>query len=131
MTDNVILKKKLSTFRTKKGSLTKLTNEVLYEVLCGWEQWPGPIKDFYKSIGVSARQMASLIGKAKKLKREGAFPEEIFNEIMIQNSHEESQGLAQVIPMDATAPMEIKWEKGKTIRFYQVDHLVDFLKKVA
>jgi hypothetical protein len=28
-------------------------------------------------------------------------------------------------------PIEVSWDKGKTIRFSQVEQLVDFLKKVA
>ncbi len=123
--ETVVLKKKLSTFKTQKGSLTKVSDDVLFDVLCAWEQWTGPTKDFYKAIDVTSPQMATLIGKAKKLKREGYFPEEMFKEIQIDA---ENPGR----PLSNTsAPIEIHWEQGKVISFYQVDHLVDFLKKVA
>lgn len=43
-------------------------------ILSAWEQWTGPAKAFYPAIGVSQTGMASIIGKAKKLRREGHFP---------------------------------------------------------
>ena len=125
--ENIVLKKKLSTFKTPKGSLTKVSDEVLFDVLCAWEQWTGPSKNFYKSIDVTAPQMGTLIGKAKKLKREGHFPVELFTELKIASE----EGIHSTNAINDKAPIEIRWEKGKVISFYKVDHLVDFLKKVA
>ena len=125
--ETVVLKKKLSTFKTQKGSLTKVSDEVLFEVLCAWEKWTGPTKSFYKELEVTAPQMATLIGKAKKLKREGYFPAEMFTEIKVDADNSPGSSVATNGP----APMEIHWEQGKVISFHQVDHLVDFLKKVA
>ena len=57
---------------------------------CLWRFcWPGssgrgPTQDFYRAIGVSQKGMASIIGKAKKLRREGHFPAEEFKEIKIE-----------------------------------------------
>lgn len=121
--DNLILRKKLSTFRSEKGSLTQVAPDVLFEVLRAWESWTGSSKDFYRSIGVSQRQMAVLLGKAKKMCREGGFPAEDFKEIKI----EACQG--EVSP--SSAGIELSWEQGKVIRFTRVEQLVDFLKKVA
>ena len=119
--DNAVLKKKLSTFRSPKGSLKRVPPEVLYEVLRAWENWKGTSKEFYSSIGVSQTQMAGVLGKAKKLQREGAFPAEEFKEIAV--------GVA-----DGASPMvsaiEGMWEPGKVIRFPTVDSLLDFLKRV-
>ena len=125
--ENIVLKKKLSTFKTPKGSLTKVSDEVLFDVLCAWEQWTGPSKGFYRAIDVTAPQMGTLIGKAKKLKREGHFPEELFTELKIASK----DGIDIPESQNGNAPIEIRWEQGKVISFYQVDHLVDFLKKVA
>jgi hypothetical protein len=83
--DNTILKKKLSTFRSTAGKLIGVTPEVLFEVLRAWESWPGKSRDFYASIGVSYRQMAALLGKAKKMQRQGEFPAEEFKEINIES----------------------------------------------
>lgn len=121
--DNIILKKKLSTFRSEKGSLINVTAEVLLEVLKAWESWPGSSKDFYKSIGVSSKQMAVVIGKAKKMRREGQFPAEEFKEIKLDS-----------IVSNATAMVcgiELSLEQGKVVRFSQVEQLVEFLKKAA
>ena len=121
--DNTILKKKLSTFRSQKGNLMNVAPDVLCELLRSWEEWPGTTKDFYKSIGVSQRQMAVLVGKAKKLHREGGFPEGDFKEIKIEAS---AGGFS--LPCQG---IELSWDAGKVIRFAAVEQLVDFLKKVA
>lgn len=123
--DHVVLKKRLSTFRTEKGSITKVSDDVLIDVLNAWESWPGLAKDFYKEIGVSQRQMATIVGKAKKLKREGYFPGAEFKEIKVADSS---------VVTFANSPcngIEVAWDNGKVIRFPQVEMLVDFLKKVA
>lgn len=91
------------------------------EILLAWEEWKGPSQKFYHAIGVSAKGMASIIGKAKKLRREGHFPAEEFKEIKVT----EESGLK------GCDVIELNWEKGRLIRFGQVDQLVDFLKKVA
>ena len=64
--DNVTLKKKLSTYESDKGYLKGVSDDILYEVLIAWENWTGSSSDFYRSLGFSFRQMAGLIGKAKK-----------------------------------------------------------------
>jgi hypothetical protein len=92
------------------------------EILISWEQWKGPSKEFYRGIGVSQTGMASIIGKAKKLKREG-FPMGDFKEIKIEGS-----AGSEPVPCNG---IEVTWENGKLIRFLQVDQLIDFLKKVA
>lgn len=122
--DNTMLKKRLSTFRSEKGSLLNVPPEVLQEVLVAWETWPGTAKEFYSSIGASQTQMAGLMGKAKKLRREGHFPVEEFKEIKIDPASQ--SGFC-----GTGSGIELSWESGKVIRFSLVEQLVDFLKKVA
>jgi len=122
--DLEILSKRINTFRTKTGRLTKLSDELLYEILTAWEQWTGPLKGFYSTIGVTHRKLASVLGKAKKLKREGYFPESSFKEVALEqpldlNNHSSGQNI------------EVVWNTGHIIRFPGVDPLIDFLKKVA
>ena len=59
--DNVTLKKKLSTYVSDKGYLKGVNDDLLYEILVAWENWTGPSKEFYRSLGFSFRQMAALI----------------------------------------------------------------------
>jgi hypothetical protein len=121
--DNAILKKKLSTFRSQEGYLIGVTSDVLHEVLRSWEAWTGASKDFYKSIGVSQRQMAVLLGKAKKMAREGGFPAEEFKEVQLPD------GIG-----GAGSPcigIELQIDGGKIIRFPGVEPLIEFLKKSA
>jgi hypothetical protein len=122
--DNSILKKKLSTFRSQEGYLIGVTTDVLFEVLRAWEDWSGSTKDFYRSIGVSQRQMAVLLGKAKKMAREGGFPAEEFREVKVVEG-------GSMAGESAGCGIELSWEQGKVIRFRQVEQLVEFLKKVA
>jgi hypothetical protein len=123
--DNVTLKKKLSSFVSDKGYLINVTDEVYYELLKAWEAWPGPSKEFYRSLGYSSSKLAGLIGKAKKMQREGRFPENEFKEIKIDAA------TGQLMESGPCTGMEILWSNGKIIRFSQVDLLIDFLKKAA
>lgn len=123
--DLAILKKKISTYRTQGGHLTKVSDELAMEILYAWEQWTGPSNGFYLAIGVNAKKMASVIGKAKKLKRDGHFPAEDFKEIKLADSGV-SAGFG-----GGPCGIEISWDGGKVIRFSEVSQLVDFLKKVA
>ena len=119
-----ILKKRLSSYRTPKGRLTRVPDELLVDILLAWEQWTGPGTGFYSALGADHRKMAGLIGRAKKLRREGFFPEEAFKEIKVSDS-------VQPSALGPCQGIEISWDNGKLIRFNQVDQLVEFLKKSA
>jgi hypothetical protein len=123
--DLEVLKKKISTFRGDGGRVRITDESLLMEILLAWEQWTGLSKEFYRAIGVSQTGMASIIGKAKKLRREGHFPIEDFKEIKI----------GQVPPAGDYAgglcKIELNWEGKQVIRFAQVDQLIDFLKKAG
>jgi hypothetical protein len=121
--DNVVLKKKLSTFRTPKGKLTRVSDDVLLEVLQSWEQWPGTSTDMAKDLGLTMRQLVILVEKGKKLLRNGGYAMSDFKEIKVEALTATSGGLPCTI--------EIIWNNNQLIRFAQVDQLVDFLKKVA
>ncbi len=117
-----VLKKKISTFRGESGRVRITDDGLLLEILSEWEQWTGPADGFYKSIGVSSKGMGSIIGRAKKLRRDG-FPAQDFKEIRI------SEGAGG--PPGPCSGVEIVWDNSRLIRFQQVEQLVDFLKKVA
>lgn len=121
--DLEVLKKKISSYRTDGGHLKKVSDDILMEILSAWENWTGSSGGFYSAIGVNRYKMASIIGRAKKLKREGHFPVDEFKEIKIAT--------AESLPASPCQGIEIAWDNGKLIRFQQVEQLVDFLKKVA
>ena len=127
--DNITLRKKLSTYLSAKGQLRNIGEEVLYEVLRAWEEWPGSAKDFYKSIGFSYRQMAGVIGKAKKLKREGYFGSETFKEVVVDGESASSDAVSSS-SSDCNL-IELEWQPGKVIRFPRVKQLLEFLQKVG
>ena len=121
--DSITLQKKLSTYVSEKGQLRKVSDELLFEVLTAWENWQGTAKSFYQEIGFSQRQMAKIIGRAKKLKREGYFGDAGFKELQppqVASSHLASGALIEVTLGD-----------GKIIRFPHVDQLLEFMKKAS
>jgi hypothetical protein len=121
--DLEVLKKKISTFRGDGGRVRITDSGLLMEILLAWEEWAGPSNEFYRAIGVSQTGMASIIGRAKKLRREGHFPAEDFKEIKVSGS--------SASPLSPCQGIEVAWDNGKLLRFQQVDQLVDFLKKVS
>jgi hypothetical protein len=121
--DIEVLKKKISTFRGDGGRVRISDDHLLMEILQAWEQWTGAGNEFYRAIGVSQTGMASIIGKAKKLRREGYFPAEEFKEIKV-----EAPAGAGALPCSG---IELCWSEGRIIRFPQVDQLLEFLKKAA
>lgn len=120
--DNAILRKRLSTFKSSKGSLTRVSDDVLADVIRAWEQWTGKSMELARELGVDKYQLVFLIKKAKQLKREGTFPVDGFKEIKVEG--------AQLVGLSPCG-IELAWDNGKLIRFSQVEQLVDFLKKVA
>lgn len=124
--DNSILKKRISTFKTGKGNLTRVTDDLLFDVIRTWEAWVGTSTELSRDLGIGVKQLAFLVRKAKKLQREGKFPEAEFKEIKLSEGvNSETNGLPPC------SGIEVAWDNGKLIRFNQVEQLVDFLKKVA
>lgn len=115
-----VLKKRLSTFKSRTGKLSSVADDLIVDVLRAWESWTGTSKELYQELGVSKMQLAIIIKKGKKLVKEGMVSEGEFREVKVHTPAPAGQ-----------YPIVVKWEKGKVIRFSQVDHLVDFLKKVA
>jgi hypothetical protein len=119
--DNIVLKKRLSSFRTDKGRLTKISDDLLVDILRAWEAWTGTAKNFCASLGLKKDQLGPMIKKAKRLAKSGAYGTGEFKELKLDS----------LVAASSALPIEINWEKGRVIRFSQVDALVEFLKKVA
>ena len=124
--DLEILKKKLSTYRNAKDQVRNVPDELLLDVLSAWEHWTGSKQEFYRSIGVGYKGMASMMGKAKRMRREGRVPVSEFKEIT-----DAVLGGSSLPTGFVGTGIELSWEQGKVIRFPQVEQLIDFLKKVA
>ena len=111
--DLEILKKKISSFRTEGGLVKNVSDEVLMELLVAWEHWTGPAKGFASVIGMNRKSIPKLIGKAKKLKREGHFPIDDFKEVKVESPPSELTS----IHGGPCLGVEILWDGGKLIRF--------------
>ncbi len=122
--DMEILKKKLSSYRTPSGRLTSVPDELLMEILGAWEHWTGPATGFYAALGADHRKMASLIGRAKKLKREGHFAADEFKPVQVVDP-------SYVSGLNSGCGIELVWDGGRVIRFSQVEQLMAFLKAAA
>lgn len=127
--DLEVLKKKISTFKGEGGRIRITSDDLMMEILHAWEQWTGPAQGFYVGIGVSSNGMGSIIGRAKKLKREG-FPTPLdkFKEVKVESS---SSSIPSGFATGPCSGLELVWDNTKLIRFQEVDQLVDFLKKVS
>lgn len=125
--DLTVLSRKISSYRTPKGQIRNLPNELLAEILHAWEQWTGAPSAFYKVLGVDYRKMGSLMGKAKQLKRDGAFDGLSFTEIVVD---EESDVIESTCSSKIGCNIELIY-KNNVIRFGNSDLLLDFLKKAA
>lgn len=120
--DHAILKKRLSTYKTEGGYLKGVDDELLVDILAAWESWSGASKEFYSALGTSHTQMGSLMGRAKKLKRQGLVPSTSFKEIKIEDS---------VSTEVCFGAMVLHWKSKHKIEFSKVDYLLDFLKKAS
>ena len=112
---NLVLRKRLNTCRNANGNLLGIPDELIMDIIKTWEQWPGTGKSFYSSIGIKKEQMANIIKKGKRLFKEGYKPG-TFTSVQVK------------VPSQTKAPIVLNLDKNKTLRFYQVDQLMEFLK---
>jgi hypothetical protein len=121
--ETAIIRKRLNTFKSNKGRLRRVSDDVVMEVLRGWEGWAGTAAQFYREIGVSKQQLWVLIKKGKSLVKSGKVTESEFKEIGFSAVGEAG--------MSTGVGMELKLDANRAIRFAQVDQLVDFIKKTS
>ena len=114
--ENLILKKRLNSYRGQKGNLLGLPDDLILDIIKTWERWPGTGKSYYSSIGIKKEQMANIIKKGKRLLKEGKNPGGSFTAVEVK------------VPSQSKAPIVLNLDKNKVLRFYQVDQLMEFLK---
>jgi hypothetical protein len=112
--DLAILEKKISSYKTATVKLTKVPDELIMEILGNWERWTGPAAGFYSEIGVSAKKMAGIIGKGKKLKRDGFFSVSDFTELKLSDDNTQRV-------LGPCNGVEVLWDGGKVLSFGQID----------
>lgn len=122
--ESTVLRKRLNTFRNAKGRLQGVSSEVVMEVLRAWESWPADSAGFYREVGLKKHQLATLIREGKKLVKSGRVSESEFTEISFPGAGAMGNGFEGI-------GMELRLDAGRSIRFGQVDQLVEFLKKTT
>ena len=118
-----VLKKKLNSFRGANGVFRGVSEELLVEVLRLWENYTGAMGDFAKKLGVRNSQLGPMIHKARKVSKNKEYANGKFKEVKIESSNHDS--------VKGCKGIDLKWDKGRVIRFPEVDQLIEFLKKVA
>lgn len=118
--EHLILKKRLQTCRTQKGSLVKVPSELIIDIMRAWERWTGTAKSFYNSIGIKKEQLASIIKKGKRILKENADSLGPFTPIEVKSP-----------PCNDKTPIVLRIDRKKSIRFYQLEQLIEFLKIAA
>jgi len=126
--DLTVLSKKISFYRTPKGRITSIPDELLGEILYAWEQWSGAPKAFYTQLGVDYRKMGKIMGKAKQLKRDGAFDGLNFTEVVLEG---DDGAASEQAATSSVCGIELVWDSNKVIRFKNPELLMEFLKKAA
>ena len=81
--DNAVIKKRLNTFKSAKGTLKDVSDDVVIDVLRAWENWPGSAADLYRDLGLSKMQLVTMIQKAKRLVKSGVVTESEFREVKL------------------------------------------------
>ena len=114
--DNTVLRKKLNTYKSAKGVLKSMSNEVILEVLQVWQNWSGTTADLYRDLELSKGQMSALIRAGKRLVKSGVAIGSEFKEVKVE-------GAVEPCPEAIT----LKWDKNKVIRFRQMSQLVEFI----
>lgn len=118
--ENMILKKRLNNCRTTNGNLSKVPSDLVIDIMRAWERWTGSSKSFYQSIGLKKQQLATMIKKGKRILKESADKLGPFTPVEVKTSYGHDRN-----------PIVLRLDQKKSIRFYQVDHLIEFLKKAA
>ncbi len=116
----IVLKKRLSTCRSPKGSLVSIPDDLIIEIVRSWEKWTGSSKALYAALGIKKEQLACIINKGKRLSKEHKDKLGPFTPVEVKSQ-----------PCDENTPMVLSLDKKKSIRFYQVNDLIEFLKKSA
>jgi hypothetical protein len=123
--DHAVLRKRLSTFKSGKGYLCEVSDDVVMDVLRAYESWSGKTAELSRELGISSSQLGTMIQKAKRLVKMGIVPEPEFKEIKLSGAAAAgSSGCSPCV-------IELSWNEGRVIRFAAVELLVDFLKKAA
>ena len=122
-----ILRKRLNTFKSSKGTLRNVSDEVVMDVLRCWEQWPGTAADLYRDLGLSKMQLVTMIQKAKRLVKSGVVTDSEFKELAVAGS---SDGEGASCTSSGSA-IELEWDKKRVIRFSDIDELIKFLDKAG
>jgi len=117
--ENAVIKKRLNTYKSDGGRLSKVDDEVVLDVLRAWENWRGSTAELYRELGLSKMQLLIMLKKGKKLVKNGAGSGGSFKEISIS---------APIGGGATDYAIELSLEQGRLVRFKEVSQLIEFLR---
>lgn len=117
--ETMVLRKRLNTYKSGKGTLRQVEDEVVMDVLRTWEQWQGSAVELYRELGISKMQLVTMIQKGKRLVKKGVAVGSEFKEIKI----------SQAGSCESSEKIELIWDGGRAIRFSCVNQVLEFLEK--
>ncbi len=123
--EQMVLRKRLSTFKSAKGRFGRVSDELLLDILRAWEHWQGSKREFYEGLGVSKMQIGFLIREGKKAAKRHVSGTHGFQQIDIL------EPTPATVSSPGTYTVELCWDGNKTARFRTVDQLLEFIKKAA
>lgn len=129
-----ILKKKIDGYRDSAGSIKNVSPELLLELRQTWELYTGSQDQFRSELGVRAGTLRNLLKESKKLNHVLASAGAVA--LSVGGGDEEGTP-AQATPDPegngaSSNALILTFDNGsKTIRFPNVDLLIDFMRKAA
>jgi hypothetical protein len=132
--DMAILKKKIDGYRDSAGSIKNVPPELLLELRQTWEHYSGSSDQFRSELGVRAGTLRNLLKESKKLNHVLASAGAIG---LAVGSGDGEEVPAQITPHSeanraSINALELTFDNGsKTIRFPNIDLLIDFMRRAA
>jgi hypothetical protein len=127
-----ILKKKIDGYRDSAGSIKNVSPELLLELRQTWEHYTGSLDQFRSELGMRAGTLRNLLKESKKLNHVLASAGAVGLDVQSGDGASDPTQPHLVGNEASSNTLILTFDNGsKTIRFPNVDLLIDFMRKAA